>query len=43
MNVLLTHDKATLAAKLNSRGEAAYERPFMHAMKLRSGELAVKR
>jgi len=35
MNALLTRDEAILAAKLNVRGKAAYERPATHAAKLR--------
>jgi len=42
MNVLLTRDETMLVVKLNTRGEVAYERQTMHAVKLRSGELAVK-
>jgi len=43
MNVLLTRDEATHTMKLNARGEATYERPTKHAVKLRSNELAIKR
>jgi len=42
MNALLTRDKAILVVKLNTRDEAAYERPAINAAKLCSNELAVK-
>jgi len=42
MNAQLTRDEATLAARLNARGEAAYERPATYAAKLRSNKLVVK-